>query len=255
MLPDLTIITPVLPERSRFLPDVAASVRQARALLDQSGLRLEWIIVIDGPGSVPSAEGADVVLRLPRQCGVSTARNTALSLARAPWVFPLDADDEVVPAGLLVLLEMLRAGGFTWAAGNRILPDGARTPHWFKEACRWDAGDLASAWSAPFVFHPNSVILERRAALAAGGWPAVPANEDMALVMAISEVSAGVSCPSVVTIYRPWDGQAVSDPAYPELKQSAFGIIEARTNVLRAAAGRAPVHAPAAGGAHGVRAL
>lgn len=218
-----------------------------------AGLRLEWTTVIDGPGHLPPCiQIADNVIRLPSRSGVSSARNTALSAAQAPWVFPLDSDDMVFADGLFSLYSSAVASGCGWAAGNRLLTGGARTPHWFESSRLWAPGELAEHWSAPFAFHPNSVILMRSAALQVGGWPAVPASEDMGLILALSELSSGLSDPAAVTAYRVWSEQAVADPSYGQAKAQAFSIISARINELRMREGRPLVDSPSPGGAHGV---
>lgn len=47
------------------------------------------------------------VLRLPRQVGVAAARTIALRETRAPYVFPLDADDLLVPGALAAMADRL----------------------------------------------------------------------------------------------------------------------------------------------------
>jgi hypothetical protein len=87
----------------------------------------------------------------------------------------------------------------------------------------------------------------------AGGWPALPVNEDLAFILAVSEDSPGLSVEHVLTRYRSWEGQTVSSPAYTEAKRVAFATIAALHNARRARASRAPIAPPqAAGGAHGI---
>lgn len=80
----------------------------------------------------------------------------------------------------------------------------------------------------------------------------VPTNGDLAFVLAVSEITMGMTVNHVVTRYRTWDGQTVTDPDYVATKRVAFATIAALHSARRAAVGRPPIVAPViAGGAHG----
>ncbi|HVQ91593.1 MAG TPA: glycosyltransferase [Mycobacteriales bacterium] len=254
----LSVITPVAAGRDRWLPDAAASVDATRALLADAGIDLEWILCHDGaPGGAtrpPGEARADKVVGWHTRRGVSAARNAALAVATGDWVTPLDADDQLNPAGVLAAATtVLQApGSMGWLGGNRLLlADGSRTPHWHDQPADYPAGRLAEAWTSPFPFHPNSVLFRRTALLRAGGWPALGVNEDLAAVLLVSEATDGRAEVHVLTHYRVWDGQEVATSTYTADKQTAFTAIEAILNAHRAAAGRRPVTRPAAGPAHG----
>lgn len=250
----VSIITGVLPSRSGFLGETATSVRSAKELFAREGVDIEWQVVVDGPGSIDLPTDADNVVRLPAQSGVAMSRNLALARAANPWIFPLDADDLVVGEGLWNLYEVAASGkDLAWVAGNRVLTTHKRTQHWFEDVRDWKPGNLAMNWTAPFPFHPNSVLFRRDACLRVGGWPAMTANEDLALVLKLSEWSAGRAIPDVVTLYRAWPGQSVASSAYAATKPLAFEILSSQINCIREELGRSPVQAPSPGGAYGIR--
>lgn len=53
-----------------------------------------------------------------------------------------------------------------------------------------------------FPFHPNTIAFQTQLGLACGGWPALPTNEDLAFVLALSEATDGLTVDHVVTRYR-----------------------------------------------------
>ena len=248
----LSLITAVLPDMSEHIAETAQSVKEVRKAVAEVKWAAEWIVVIDGPGRHPEITGADKMLTLPKQCGVSAARNYALANATGDWIAPLDGDDLVDVAGLCAILHGIRspepAG---WIGANRLLIDGGRTPHWKAGATNWEAGSLAKRWTVPFVFHPNSLLVQRELALQVQGWPAVPCNEDLAFLLALSEESAGRFNPHVFARYRLWDKQTIAHPAYGGIKQCAFAVIEQTLNAKREALGRPPIEAPQTAGAVG----
>lgn len=246
----LGIVTAVHPRRSDYLQEAASSVELLRA----AGTPVQWVICVDGERSSLNLSGLDAeVVSWGTSVGISAARNLALSRVRAEFAMPLDADDLLDPDGVASGVEqMLSERQPGWTGGNRLLFDGSATPHWKETASFWKAGELAAQWEAPFVFHPNSVIFRTQLGLSVGGWPALPANEDLGLVLAMSEYSEGYSAPHIFTHYRVWQGQEVQQEQYPDLKQHAFGVIAARINTLRQGRGRPPIQPPDnPGGAYG----
>lgn len=230
------------------MTETAASIADARSRIEP--LRLEWVVAIDGPGTV-DVDAADVVVRLPARSGISIARNAALAAATGDLVVPLDADDVLVADGLMRASEEIEESGVGWVAPNRVLHHSDEpTAHWHSERV-WKVGELASSWSAPLAFHPNSIVARRDLVLLCGGWPALAANEDLLLAMLLSEHSIGRSVPEVLTRYRVWEGQEVSSDMYPVLKEAVFGFIEQALNAARLNAGRSQIKRPEAGGAHG----
>jgi glycosyltransferase involved in cell wall biosynthesis len=245
----LWILTPLVPGRLALAAEARDSVLAASGAAGRAGWRVRWIVSVDGPAEAAAAMlGADaLVIGDPagRSCrGVSVARNRALSRAAGGWVYPLDDDDLLDAAGLAAMLSDPALDMAGWASSNRVLLDGQRTVHWRDELRRWLPGDLEEAWAAPFPFHPNSVLVRTDIALAAGGWPAVPANEDLGFALAVSALADGVSLTHTVTRYRAWDGQAVNAAAYRPGKAESWTMIGAVVNARRAIRGDAPIRIP-----------
>jgi glycosyltransferase involved in cell wall biosynthesis len=100
----------------------ALLVKSVRSVLDNGFADFEIVIVDDG-STVPVQEGlaeagllADERIRLVRQrpSGISTARNTALKVARGRYVTVLDSDDELAPGGLNRIHAFLTETGAQW---------------------------------------------------------------------------------------------------------------------------------------------
>lgn len=252
-MPSLTIATPVLPGAAQFLPDAAHSVRAVERHLAARGWDCEWVLVVDGPGSLPkfvSSERTNLI-RLPKQSGVAAARNRALAAARGQWLVALDADDMLVPPGLADLLSHPGMESVSWVAANRVTTENEKTAHWIGSSRMWAPGELASAWTAPFPFHPGSVAVRRDAALAVGGWPAVGSHEDLGFVLALGETFRGASVTHVTMRGRLWDGQLCAAPEWAAAKKESFWTLAAMVNARRAMQGRGPVSPPDPGQAYG----
>lgn len=253
-MPCLSLITAALPSRVDYFAETASSVAAARDLVG-SPWSLQWIVVVDGPGSVEMPAGVDQLCVLAERRGVAATRNVGLAVATGDWIMPLDADDELEPAGLARMLPELTTTDAGWISTNRILFDGSRTPHWRETATNWRPGQLAEHWTAPFPFHPNSLIARRDHALACGGWPAVPTNEDLGWALLLAEEAMGASLVDVTLRYRVWDGQQVANDHYVRDKAVAFRAIQELINARRVRSDRPPVAAPSPGPAYGRQAL
>jgi len=247
----IAVVTPVAPNRSQWLVELAADVAELRAAVGDRH-EILWIVCADS-NEVLSVEGAEnVCTGLPG--GPAVARTRALVAAKGDWVLPMDADDRLDLDGVAAVLDRLDGlpASVGWVGAGRVLVDGAPTPHTDVPERGWAVGELSESWSAPFVFHPNSVIARRNDALLAGGWPATRVNEDLGFVLLLSEISAGVTVSDIITRYRAWEGQTVTTPEYPLAKQTAFDTIAALVNARRRAQGRATIEPPPSGGPFGV---
>ena len=108
-------------------PYIATAVE---SVLAQSFTDFEVIVVDDGSndgGAELVAKITDPRLRLIRQAnaGVSAARNSGISLARAEWVAFLDADDWLHPSYLAILLHVQQ----THPEVDTVASDHVRVPH------------------------------------------------------------------------------------------------------------------------------
>ena len=246
----VSLLTAVHPPSSTHLAATATSVAAARRTLAGAGHDLEWVVAIDGPGEVPPIDAAPGVrvLRRPMNGGASAARNTALAASSGEMVMPLDHDDLIDADGLLRVLADPMALGSAWVAGNAQLLDGSFTAHRVVEARLFGPRQLEEHWSSPFPFHPNIVLARRDAALAAGGWPALSANQDLGYVFSLNRAHAGWAVPCTLIRYRTWEAQTVAQSYYSELKSLDFAFLLSTLNAERAAAGLGPITAPVPGG-------
>ena len=118
--------------------DGAAFVTAAiESALDSIGVCVEVIVVddesTDGTCAVVDAlidarpHAAVAFFRRSRRGGAAGARNDALAVARAPFIFTLDADNTVFPHGLLTLIGALeREPSAAFAYGYAATHDGER---------------------------------------------------------------------------------------------------------------------------------
>jgi hypothetical protein len=242
----ISILTPVGPGKDHWLGEAADSVDGARHTATRMGHEVEWVLCLDGTDVSPRLHARpDRVVSLGGNRGLPSARNAALAASTGVWVLPLDSDDVLDIACFGRVVEAVGSAdpSVGWIGFNRLLLDGSRTPYWIDEPFAYAVGALAEQWTSPFPFHPNSAALRRDVILGAGGWPAT-LNEDIAALLAVSEVAAGTTHPAVFTRYRMWEGQITAGAAYHGDMQVAFATIEAIVNARRALLGRTAVTAP-----------
>jgi GT2 family glycosyltransferase len=109
--PEVSVVIPVR-NYGEFVEDAIASA------CDSSATQVE-VVVVDDASTDDSADRVEALiergeaplrlLRLAVQGGLGAARNHGFRLARAPLVFPLDADDLLYPSGLARLRDALGA--------------------------------------------------------------------------------------------------------------------------------------------------
>lgn len=239
----LGLITPCLPEIGDFLQETGAEVVR---LLRHPRHRISWTIVVDGPGELADVpdDPAVHVLKCERHCGTATARNIGLWATDAEWVMPLDADDLVNPAAIARVLDRLSPDGESmWVGGNIELLDGRRAPHHFSAAASIGVRELEQAWTAPFRFYPNAIIALRRAVLAVGGWPAVPAAEDLGLALRLNGEFRGELIPEIFFRYR-YSRRQTTRNRYLAPKVLSFDLLAQSINVQRRALGLPEIRPP-----------
>jgi hypothetical protein len=90
--------------------------------------------------------------------------------------------------------------------------------------------DFWKAHSYRAAIHPATLCMRRTLLLALGGWMALPAGEDTALLIAASVLTPGYFIAEPGLLYRRWPGQLTAQPEHTDPHQWATrnGIIEAR---------------------------
>jgi glycosyltransferase involved in cell wall biosynthesis len=256
----LSIVTALDPARAHYVDELSKSVARCKEALAPTRWSLEWIVALDGGADATLASrlaGARVVGGGRGRSGVAAARNVAAVRASGTWVLPLDGDDLVDADGVARISRVIAEGSpKAVVAGNRMVLDhesGRLLPgaHYHDQPRHWPAGRLAEDWTAPFRFHPNAVVVNAEMLSRVGGWPATEVNEDLGLVLLLSELGDVQFLPFTVVHARRWAGQLTASPSYAAQKDRAFRWIESSLNLLRASRGRPLVAAPDPGGSFG----
>ena len=113
-----------------------ATIEAALAsVLDEAAVPLECVVVDDGSSdgtaavveAIAARDPRIVLIRSPRNEGVSEARNRALRAARGSWLAFVDADDWLRPGGLAAMWRASQASDALVIIGQRIWNDGHRT--------------------------------------------------------------------------------------------------------------------------------
>lgn len=161
---------------------VEAAVRSAQAQEP-----CELVVVDDGSRDAQTqvtlarleTEGIHIVRQ--ENAGVSAARMTGVHATTAPYVFALDADDELLVNGLTPLADALDADPDLALAWGRFRYIGEKS-HDKSVAAELDP------WALTYLNDlPAAALLRRSALLAAGGWRLTLPYEDWDLWLAIAE--------------------------------------------------------------------
>jgi glycosyltransferase involved in cell wall biosynthesis len=240
-MPTYSLITAVLDGHHEHLPEAYESLR-AQDLPE--GWDWEWIVREDGATGRPlSVLPSDP--RISSSTGArgraATARTLALGRARGVVVRALDADDLLTDGALLRDLEALREHpevGWCLSPTTDLLPDGTQRPGelvagrghvqpgYFLDAR--DRINLLSVAGSALCAYADLIR-------AVGGWPAVPANDDVALLLAVGEVSAGWMIDKPSLLYRRWQGNTTEalDQAAERAADDRRDAMLARATSLR----------------------
>jgi hypothetical protein len=211
-MPTYSLITAVLDGHQEHLPQAYESLT-AQEL--PAGWDWQWVVQEDGDTGRPLA----LLPSDPRlspgtgpRSRAATARTLALSRSKGVIARALDADDLLLDGALARDIQSLtkhQAMGWCLSPTVDLMPDGTRHPSepWTRsgrlpigsvlEAC--EHLDLLAIAGSPLCAHTDLIR-------AVGGWQAVPANDDVALLLAVAAVSDGwmIDAPSLV--YRRWPG-------------------------------------------------
>jgi glycosyltransferase involved in cell wall biosynthesis len=209
-MPLISVITAVFEPVTAYLREAAASVAAQRL---PAGWDLEWLVQEDGETPVardlvPEASYEANGARL----GTATTRNLALSRARGELVAVLDHDDVLLPPGLATLIEAFRSHpGIGWAVGQADdLIDGRRVPFALRYPCGLvPAGQIGKLYEETGLCQVAcaGLVMPADVVRAFGGSGALPRAQDVALLIAVSEMYDGYQEPAVTWLYRKHPGQ------------------------------------------------
>lgn len=147
----------------------------------------EIVVVDDGSDDphtleVLSALSADSVRVISQaNSGLSAARMAGVHATVARYVFPLDADDRLLPGALAVLADVLDGRPEVGAAWGDLESFGARQ-------CLYPTLPDLDPWRLTYLSEvPVSTLLRRSALLSVGGWDMGSGYEDWDLFMKLAE--------------------------------------------------------------------
>jgi glycosyltransferase involved in cell wall biosynthesis len=255
-MPLVSVITPVLPAHSAWLPDTWHSLRQQEAE-EEYPWDWEWLVQRDGQDPLQEPLPDDSRIRQkanPVAFGPAPARTLALARARGSLVKVLDADDQLTPGQLAREVAVFRRHpevGWLTAAALDLLPDGRCI------ASGWEApeGAIPIGWLADWwrqhgrrlPVHPASLCVRSELLRALGGWMALPASEDTGLLLALNAVAKGWHLGQTGLLYRKWPSQLTASyllESRHSHRQDACAIAEQRAEALKAWGVRWPAEPP-----------
>ena len=133
--------------------------RALGSVLAERDVPLECIVIDDGStdGTADLVEAMAerdpriVLLRVPANEGVSSARNRGLSAARGEWLAFHDADDQMLPGGIAALMRSTTDPAVAAVIGQRVWSDGERT--WLSPL--YDIPDIREPGRKSIATHPG----------------------------------------------------------------------------------------------------
>jgi len=218
----LSVITPVRPDRADHLGAAYESLR-SQSLPD--GWCWEWIVQEDGQTGAVAAllpDGDDrISLGTGRRGGTAITRNMALTRASGRLIKVLDHDDVLIDGALAREIEVFAAhDDVHWTACRALdlLPDGSTAGFAHDPpAGRLDRGSLLAHWRANdrvVPVHAATLCIRRELLIALGGWMALPASEDVGLVLAADALTDGWFIGQPGLLYRKWPAQTSAQPEF-----------------------------------------
>jgi len=172
----------------------------------------ELVVVDDGSddaatlATLTRLAGEGVVVVRRSNGGLSKARMTGVEATAAPYVFPLDADDAVVPGALAALADALDAAPEAALAWGDI-------EVWGEVEAELQAARSLDPWLLTYLNDvPVASLLRRTALERAGGWSMGSGYEDWDLWLALAERGySGVHVPQPTLRYRRRSGRMLDD--------------------------------------------
>lgn len=230
--PDVSILLPVR-DAAATLPACLASIRR------QTVASYELIVVDDGSGDgsteiLRAYAAADPRVRLvePGRVGLVAALNLGVSLARAPLIARMDADDLMHPDRLRLQRDYLAEQPALALVGSRVALFPRRLVRaGYSEYLRWQNGCLTPAQIAANIYvespfaHP-SVMLRRAALDTAGGYREGPFPEDYELWLRMYQ--AGMLMAKLPQVLLAWrEGASRASRIDPRYSREAFDELRA----------------------------
>jgi glycosyltransferase involved in cell wall biosynthesis len=224
-VPVISIVTPVQAGRHDFLLDAYRSLAEQEL---PDGWVWEWLVQEDGNTGIALHDLPDdprIKAGTGRTGRAPMARNLVLSRATGVIVRTLDADDVFTMGALRRDIETLSTHpeiGWCVSPGwictrmgvsfrVRVIQRRADTawPH-----CRGLSRGLATGRRYDTAAYSDLVR-------ALGGWPALPASEDVGLLLACEAISPGWMLGEPSVHHRKWSGQSTAEPSFQDKSELA----------------------------------
>ncbi|MGW3185470.1 glycosyltransferase family 2 protein [Kitasatospora sp. NPDC001119] len=236
----ISVITPVYDGGHHFLGKAYESLL-AQELPD--GWGWQWVVQEDGETGVPRGALPDdprISYGTGRRGGAAMARTMALARVKGPVVRPLDADDLLPPGALHRGIEaLIEHPGVGWVVSPALdlLPDGTLHGSPIDPPPGLLApGLIADSYRAEaFAVMGTTVTVYTDLLHAVGGWPAVPASEDVALLVLLEAVSPGWMLAEPGEIYRKHPAQVTAQAAHWDQaeRDALASVLLTRLDALR----------------------
>lgn len=210
------------------------------------GWELEWVVQEDGPVSeISDRLGGDSRIRYAAngaRLGVANTRNLALSRVSGVYLQNLDADDLLLPGALTTLIDIFESHlNVHWGIGQAddLLPDGSRKSFPPDLPFGIVRAGAVNAWAnehgGNWPIHCAGVMYRTASIRALGGWAATPADDDIAMFAAISEVTDGWFDESLTWLYRQHPGQMIRTEQHRQWSEAGRRIALQRAKAARLA--------------------
>jgi cellulose synthase/poly-beta-1,6-N-acetylglucosamine synthase-like glycosyltransferase len=217
-MPVVSVITACHSGMQHFLDECARSV--LHQVLPESW-ELEWRLQFDAHDSSSKLGLVDPRVLVDfngQQLGTAETRNRAIARSSGDVLIQLDGDDVLVPGALTTLLRYFDDEHVGWVVGRAddLYPDGSTKP--FIPPITGDvaAGQVSTYWLKNRILpcHSAGFCARRDLVVASGGYPPLGVAEDVGLVLAVTDASAGRLLADLTTLYRKWPGQTTASPGY-----------------------------------------
>lgn len=247
-MPVISVVTPVHAGRAEVVLEAGESLREQNL---PTGWTLEWLVQEDS--ATPELEAAISAFPFARyqangeNLGIAPSRNLALGRSAGELIHVLDSDDVLLPGCLAVAIEAFTAHpsiGWVATQAHDLLPDGSHRafspliepgliPAGAVATYYFSTADRATGFGR-LPFHPNCTTLRADVVHALGGWGGLPRMEDLSLVAAITELTAGYFTPEIGFLRRKHSGSVSVSDEWLHLLPESQAAVERRVQALRA---------------------
>lgn len=239
-MPTISVLTPVVRGKHHHLQETYESLA-SQAL--PSGWGWQWVVQEDGHTGLLDELLPDdprISIGCSQQGRASTARTLGLVRAEGELLRTLDADD-ILPAGALEqdIEALTGAPQYGWCVSPTLdlMPDGSLMPGPYDP----EPGPLPPKLlyegqaSGSLQVVGTTMCAYTTLIRALGGWPALYADEDVALMLAVEAVAPGLMLKSPGLYYRKWDGATTAQAAEyrPDEGHLRNAAILSRADALR----------------------